>query len=473
MSARRAWARIQARLALGGESGFTVFEVLVASIILVAGALATFQVFDTATRNTFRAEQTQVANDIAQRELEKLRVFDYKHLAMTAYPAYAANPNNPSSRVLGTDFALEPDGSNPAPMVVQGSALDSGGQVAAGFSPSTLVDPGPTPFTNGDVKGSIYRYVVWQNDPSCTTCGGNQDLKRIVVAVTLDTVASSTQRAYVETQSDVIDPSDTRLTEKNLPDGGPLTAEQFYMSDTPCASSGTTTRQTISADHLLHNTLGQCADGARTGTTPGAPDALLGDVPPDPYPDDPLLPDTFDYADDSYLEPTPDFDDGLQMLRQAANGCNYTPTGTHPEAKIHRWVSDPMPVAYDMTGHATLEINSKTINGAAQTGRICIYLFARDTDPTTGVVTDTRLVDEGTPANAYWAYQPPGNWAAGGWGTYRVGLNFPRTTIATGQRLGLAISVDPAGSPGDLQFLYDNPQFDSRLEVDTTTPLGG
>jgi len=478
MSRRRPIEAVRARLraaAADGEAGFTVFEVLIASIMLIAGALATFQIFDSSVRNTYRAEQSQVANDIAQQELEKLRFLDYRQVALTAYPGSSSDPGHPNHRVLGTDFALSPNGSNPAPMVVQGSPLDSGGQVSCDLPGTTPVEtclpPGPTEFTNGDVSGDIYRYVVWGNDPSCSTCGGNQDFKRIVVAVTLDDVPLSSDRSYVEVQSDVVNPADTSLTEQNLPDGDTLTAEQFFLTDTPCAASGSTTRLPINLDHLLHNTLGTCENGVQFGATPGAPDALLDTVPPDPFPDDPLLPDSFDYADDPYLEPTPDFDDGLQMLRQDADGCAYTPGGANPQAKIHRWVSDPMASSYVMNGHATLELNTKTINAAVQTGRICVYLFVRTTNGD-GSVTDTRILDNGT-GNPYWTFQPPGNWAAGSWGLYRISLDFPQTTVAVANRVGLAISIERAGSPGDLQFLYDHPQFDSRLEVDTPTPLGG
>jgi type II secretory pathway pseudopilin PulG len=450
------------------EAGFTVVEVTIAALLLILGAVAIFQVFDTASRNTYRAEQSQVANDIAQQELERLRALTYAQAAMTAYPAYSSDPRNPNNRVTGTDYKLNPDGSNPASMVVNGSALDSGGQVSGG-----VVNPGPTSFVNGDVSGKIYRYVVWRDDPTCSNsvCPFTQDFKRIVVAVTIDDVAVSTARSYVEVQSDFIDPNDKLLTETNVPPGGTVTADQFYLSDTACEADGSTTRVEPTADHLLHNTRGKCADGLRTGSTPGAPDALLLTVPPDPFLEDPALPDTFDFADDSYLEPTPDFDDGLQMLRQDSNGCNYDPGGDTPEAKVHRWVSDPIAGSYHMSGHATLEISSKTINGAIQTGKVCVYLFVRTTNGD-GTVSDTQIVDSGT-GQAFWTYQPPGNWAAGTWQLYRIGLDFPSTTITSSQRLGLAISVERAGSPGHLQFIYDHTRFDSRLEVETTTPLPG
>ena len=133
------------------------------------------------------------------------------------------------------------------------------------------------------------------------------------------------------------------------------------------------------------------------------------------------------------------------MLRQDSNGCTYNPAGDTPEAKIHRWVSDPLTANYHMSGHATLEISSKTINGAVQTGKICIYMFVRTTSGST--VTDTQILNSGT-GQPYWTYQPPGNWAAGTFALYRVGLDFASTTITANKRLGFALSVERDGIPG-------------------------
>ena len=262
----------------------TVVEVTIAAFLLILGALTTFQIFDTASRNTFRAEQSQVANDIAQQELERLRALTYNQAAMTAYPGSSGDPRNPNSRVVGTDFALNPDGSSPAAMVVNGSSLDSGGLVAGG-----TVNPGPTNFVNGDVSGKIYRYVVWRDDPTCSNsvCPFTQDFKRVIVAVTIDDEAISSARSYIETQSDFIDPNDKLLTETNVPPGGTVTADQFYLSDTVCENDGSTSRIEPTANHFLHNTRGKCADGLRTGSygrSPGhvAADGAAGPVPRGP-----------------------------------------------------------------------------------------------------------------------------------------------------------------------------------------------
>ena len=87
----------------GAEAGLTVVEVVIATFILLLGILASFQVFDAATRNTYRAEQTQVAQDRVQRELEELRDLDYDQVAMTAAPAASGSPNDPRCADRGND----------------------------------------------------------------------------------------------------------------------------------------------------------------------------------------------------------------------------------------------------------------------------------------------------------------------------------------------------------------------------------
>lgn len=43
--------------------------------------------------------------------------------------------------------------------------------------------------------------------------------------------------------------------------------------------------------------------------------------------------------------------------------------------------------------------------------------------------------------------------------------------VLPGQRIGVAISVEASTSIDALQLSYEHPDFDSRLEVETATPL--
>jgi type II secretory pathway pseudopilin PulG len=450
------------------EAGFTIIEVIVAAFVLVMGSLATFGLLSAATKNTQRAKATQVALNRAQEEIEAMRSLSNEQLAMTATAPPSTNPLNPDYRVSSGEFALirEPPGNN-ATMVVNGGSLYGGGFVKGG-----IVDPGPVPFTSGDVSGWVYRYVLWQNDTACgASCPGEQDYKRIVVAVKLDTPPNQAgERGYVEVQSDFVDPVDSSANDPKPGPEGVVTAQQFFLSDTACEADGSTVRQEITGSHLLHNTLGVCADGLRTGSTHGAPDALLLGAPPDPAPADPDNPAFYDYASDYYLDPNPDTDKGLQIRPDDTAGCHYEPTGkTTPESQIHRWVTDPMPFDFKLGGSVTIEFYTRTLNDAEHKGTLCVYLYDRHE------ASDT-LLTQAAGNIPYWTFTPQGNvnWPRTAWTKERLSMTFNPGKILAGDRLGVALSLELANTPADaIPFLYDHPNFPSRIEVDTTTPLDG
>jgi prepilin-type N-terminal cleavage/methylation domain-containing protein len=457
------------------EAGFTIVEVLVAIVIVSIASLTTFTLMSAATRNAQRAEASQVALEYAEQELELLRSMEDKNLALTAAPSSSANVNSPNRRVLNGTYALNrrPLG-NYRNLVVNGGSLYGGGHVAGG-----TVNPGPTAFTSGDVSGRVYRYIVWRNDEKCSeaSCPGKQDYKQIVVAVRLNTPGNqAAERGYVEVQSNFINPTDNKESDP-LPgaNGKVITAQQFFFTDTSCSASGTTTRQEPTANHLLHNTLGTCASGLHTGTTKGAPDALLLGSPPDPDPADINNPLKYDYANDTYLDTTPDTGVGVQIRRDDTNGCHYTPTGTtNPESQVHRWVTDPMAEKFVLEGKVTLEVFTQSINKAQSSGKLCIYLFKRHETGSPPVATDTMLTDSlgGTP---YWTYYESPIWTTELKAKIlTMTIGGTPYTIPAGDRLGVAFSVERQSTPADaLSFMYDHPQAPTRIEVDTSTPIDG
>ncbi|HEY0318185.1 MAG TPA: prepilin-type N-terminal cleavage/methylation domain-containing protein [Solirubrobacterales bacterium] len=450
------------------QGGFTVIEVLVAVLILAIGAMTTFALLSAATRNGQRAKATQVALEFAEQELEFLRSVESKKLALTATPPPSTNPLSPNFRVSEGRFALtrQPVG-NYRNLVYNTSSLEGGGEVKEG-----VVNPGPEPFTNGDVSGNVYRYVVWRNDEGCgAACPGRQDYKQIVVAVKLNTIPSQpAETGYVEVQSNFIDPTDSAANDpKAGPGGKVVTAQQFFLSDTPCSVTGVTVRQPSAGDHQLHNTRGTCASGLQFGSlVKGAPDALLLGSPPDPTPEDPTDPPLYDYSSDFYSER------GLQIVKDTAIGCNIEPKGTNPEAQVHRWVTDPMVENFVMTEKATLEFFTRTFPEALYTGRLCVYMFKRH--EVGAVATDTPLFNtpSGTPS---WTFTPEKNepWPQV-WTNERLTMPFMGSpyTIPKDDRLGLALTVERNNTQGGaIPIMYDNPRYPSRLEVDTSTPIGG
>jgi Prokaryotic N-terminal methylation motif len=463
------------------EAGFTIVEVLVAAVILVIGALTTFGLLSAATRNTERAKATQVALDMAQQELEALRSLHNEELAMTSTPPPSADQLDPDYRISGGRFALvrEPRGSY-RKLVVNGGEIEG--------EPEKVVDGGVVipseSFEVGDVSGTIHRYVVWRNDEACGSgCPTSQDFKQIVVAIKLNTPGNQAgERGYVEAQSDFVDPVDSAEKDPVPNSKGELvTAQQFFLTDTPCSASGETEHQEIVGDHLLHNTLGLCADGPQTGETPGAPDALLLGGPPDPTPGDPTTPALYDYATDTYLEPAPDTDKGVQIRVDDTSQCHYKPTvPTNPAARVHRWVTDPMEAEFKMTEKVTLEFYTRTLNDALRSGELCVYLFKRDDSKSP---PDTMLTNKNG-NTTYWYYTPtlegntywPRNGPINGWTKVRLTMSFNGAPypIPVGDRLGVAVSLERQATDAEaIPIMYDNPNYPTRIEVDTSTPIEG
>lgn len=448
-------------------------EVLVAAMILVMGAFATFGVLSAATRNAERAQSSQVALNRAEQEIERLRAFTSEELALTAVPATSAQKLNPNYRVSGNSFAIiRNPRSNYAPMVFNGGSLYGGGFIEKG-----QVNPGPSAFTTGSVSGQIYRYVVWRNDTSCpeTRCPGTQDYKQVIIAVKLNTPGNlSGERGYSEVQANFIEPKDSSLNDPKPGSEGVVTAQQFFLSDTPCSLSE---RQEIVADHPLHDTLGRCSNGLQTGATPGAPDLLTLAPAPDPTPEDPLTPPEYDYSRDYPVQLTPETSRGIQLRRGESAGCNSAPSGTEPQWQVHRWVSAPIPSTltegFKMNGKATLKFFTRALNEASYTAKLCVYLFVRHETATK--FEDTALTVKSEPSKTYWSLVKT-VWPKGKWTEEKLEMNFNGPVkVPAEDRLGVAISVDRSvtTSADAIGFLYDLPEERTRLEIDTTTPFGG
>ena len=61
-------------------------EVVIATLVLVIGSLATFGILRAATTNTQRAKGAQVALDQAQQEMEALHRLSFAEVALTSTP---------------------------------------------------------------------------------------------------------------------------------------------------------------------------------------------------------------------------------------------------------------------------------------------------------------------------------------------------------------------------------------------------
>lgn len=455
------------------EDGMTIVEVVVAGLILVLGAVGVLGVVDAATRNTFRAEQSQVVANVLQAEMEELRQLPYEELALTDLPVHSNDTASPDSRVASTAFFYTGrNGTGLKPIVYNGSS-NKGDPVEGG-----TVDPGPTPFTVGDIQGEVYRYVVWDTCPSAL-CAERQLLKRAVVAISLDTTASGGTRRYQELQGQFVDPdAEPAIFPSQEPGGDDSVPWLLWLTDTSCSQSERLEHPATNGNHPTHNTRGDCADGPQNGNVPGAPD-LLWTEGPDEGPDY-----MYDYAND--VEPQPAEDEGLQLI--SGGDCSSAAMtdlargmGTAPDPvpttfqKVHRWLSPPMPAnegdeAVLLTGEGSLELWTRTIGNAVYQGRICAWLFVRSYGEDT--ITDTLAVNLGPPQSLHFEHFATA-WPSSGWTSVSIPLGFGfaeeggALPLPVGSRLGLAISVG-SDTPSGLQILYDEPSFESKLLLETT-----
>lgn len=201
-----------------GEDGFTMIEVLVAAMILVAGSFAVLMTFVMGIHNVERGKNTQVAVSVAQREMEKIRSLSYDEVALTPpAPATSADAANPDHRVSGSNFYLQRDRTEPAPLCVAGSGECStdAGRVVEGPSESCVDSAEGSSFKVGGgsepaVEGQVYCFVTLKKDTACEAASGKAcSFKRVVVDVWLDKLPRESFRpSYYELQSDFVEPGE-------------------------------------------------------------------------------------------------------------------------------------------------------------------------------------------------------------------------------------------------------------------------
>ncbi|MFN2612843.1 MAG: hypothetical protein ABR536_05685 [Solirubrobacterales bacterium] len=464
-----------------GEQGMTMVEVLVAGLLLVISGTAVLGVVNTSARNSYRGQQSQVVSNRLQSELERITQLPYRQIALTGVTATSSDPNDPNNRVSGTNFAIDKANTILKPLAYNGGSIpQAGGTVSGGgVAPGGPGDP-TAHFSSGNVSGTIYRYVVWDNHASCPAplapC-----LKRVVVAVKLDSTGSGGPRLYQELQGQVFDPEAKRSTSGN-PGGPNSTPWTFSLTDTACNFA---TRQAIQVNsgsdgHATHNTRSTCGtanSGPRFGSNAGPPDLMLthaGDFPNDQQP-------LYDYAVD--VEPSSgptDTDKGLQELN---SGSCDTISGlvdqipalgslldSNNYLKVHKWLAPKVPSGFNnilFSGTANLNLWTQTINNGVYPGGICAWLFVRQLN-ILGQPVDTPVLGG---AVDYFSYQQ-NPWPHGGWQEISMPMTFPAgISLPPSSQLGLAIAVDSSNTGGGLEFGYDAPSYDSRLQIQTTGSL--
>jgi hypothetical protein len=160
------------------------------------------------------------------------------------------------------------------------------------------------------------------------------------------------------------------------------------------------------------------------------------------------------------------------------NGCNLLPA-SRPANQEHFWVSQPVNknAAYVLKGGTTLKLFTRTINDVQVSGKLCVVVFLRTETYAAALTTTPVTVD--VPIASSSVSKP--NWASGDWEELTIPMQFTPSTIPVlsstfpkdYKRIGVVIGLDKqGGASNQFQFQYDTVRFDSRLEVETTTPIG-
>jgi len=346
-----------------------------------------------------------------------------------------------------------------------------------GDNATAKVDPGPSDFAVGQdgstITGKLYRYVTWR-DENCPTnlCDGTQNTKRVIVAVSLDPVAtSSVQRAPLWFSTVITDPSAappgyTGTAGGNPSGNGRPSAQIFYLYDHPCADKDWDDFA-YSAPSGSHNT----RNTAQTGPSPSAnstcdnsdstkqPD-MMGVDPPPGNSSTPI----YQYSEDL----AGDYLGGLAMMRKGTSTCRTSysssqasdPTVPNKWA-VHAWTTPEFDSGFHLSGRATLSFYTETVGGVSGRGLLCATLIERHV--TGGVPSDTTVGSTTYDVSA-WPASPR-----------RLSFTFtvsPAVDIDKDNQLVLVLHLR-GESAQDVALLYDHPLYQSVLELETTTPIGG
>ncbi|MFT3863542.1 MAG: prepilin-type N-terminal cleavage/methylation domain-containing protein [Solirubrobacterales bacterium] len=181
------------------DGGFTIIEVLVAAFILVLGALAVFMTFAAAIHNVQRGKETQQGVNVAQREMERIRVEPFRNIAVeggTVTPT-PGESKLPTSRVGagGTTFEVDREGGDTMPLVAASTPCAEN---------ECGLPVGPLERESEDgTKVDVYRFVVCE-EGEVEPC-----LRKRIVVDVLPIPAdnqSGYQHSYYELQSTIVEP---------------------------------------------------------------------------------------------------------------------------------------------------------------------------------------------------------------------------------------------------------------------------
>jgi Tfp pilus assembly protein PilV len=387
------------------QDGFTIIEVLVASMIMIVGVLTALQAVDASRKLTLVAERQTTIAHRAQLELERVKSLPYNQIGLTGTSAswsstagdytYVANPSSscPATPAGGAP-TYQPDhatggSATTESLVINGCSYTIGG-TSTPFTTGTITPV--TAWTDGTLSGSVYDFVTWTSDPTCSQtstsgsiCATNNDYKRVTIVVTVNGAshpsrpavvagfvanpsaappgapANSQQNPLSSPTTSCVNGSGQTVSCSNTISGTPL---QYFPTD--CSYTSGSCGTPTCAGHNLHNTI------ASVLLNPPAPDLLRTTLP------------TGACTDVSGNPTPPCF--GIDLgCGTGGGGVPIKPTGTTTtcgtpptdNTKTHSWVTPQVPAGttVNLNGTGSMTAYLESTSSVSVSATVCLGLY--------------------------------------------------------------------------------------------------
>jgi prepilin-type N-terminal cleavage/methylation domain-containing protein len=190
---------------LAAEDGFTLIELMIASLIMAVGLLALVSGLDHSRELVTHSEKVEAASHQAERAVERVLAMRYDQVSLTTAPSDSDSQADPRFWMSGSTYQW--DRSSTAPAAFETLCVTKCPAEAAGVAGTILAaeeweDP------DSRLHGWVHRFITEVPD-LCTAagCTGNQPAKRVTVGVTVDGNDPLDKPIFISTLT--IDPADT------------------------------------------------------------------------------------------------------------------------------------------------------------------------------------------------------------------------------------------------------------------------
>jgi prepilin-type N-terminal cleavage/methylation domain-containing protein len=190
---------------LAAEDGFTLIELMIASLIMVVGLLALVSGLDHSRELVTRSEKVESATHQAERAVERILAMRYDQVALTTTPSDSESQADPRFWVSGSTYQWDRGSSGTAAfetLCVTRCPAEAAGVTGTIVGAEEWEDPGSR------LSGWIHRFVTEVPDLcEAAGCPGNQPAKRVTVGVTVDGNDPLEKPVFISTL--MVDPADT------------------------------------------------------------------------------------------------------------------------------------------------------------------------------------------------------------------------------------------------------------------------